>query len=108
MKFPYPKHLDITPIKVTVTSGISEEGEPLQEEIYNGKCRLVSGAKYIRDADGKQVRIESVVYIGGDIAPSHSTFTGSVCINGLERKIYRVNRPLNPDGTVNHTKLELI
>lgn len=108
MKLPYPKSLDITPITVEMTNGINSDGEPNVDLVYEGKCRLVETTKTLRDADGKLIQLVAVAYIGCDIAPSKNLVSGSVTIFGNKFKIHNVSRPRNPDGSVHHTKLELM
>jgi len=107
-KLPYPHFLDVTPIVVNITEGIDGNGVPAVVLTYSGNCRYYEKAKTIRDADGKLIQLEGKVTIGCDIAPTVTLLKGHVTINGREMKIYKGKRPRNPDGSVNHTVLELI
>ena len=111
-KLPYPNHLDVTPIVVTITSGIDANGVPAVVSTFNGKCRFSeSVSKRITEGStglGPFLELSALAYMGTDIAPEVKTVTGSVVVNEVEYKIHHCGRPYNPDGTVNHTKLELI
>lgn len=107
MKLPYP-NTDKVPIAIYLTNGIDRNGVPKVVKQFITNCTLNEKASYIRDTDGKLIRLESRVYIGRDIAPDLDVIEGKVKIRGKEYNIYRSARPRNPDGTVHHTKLELI
>ena len=108
IKLPYPAFLDVTDITVNLTDGIDGNGEPNIVDTFEGKCRLFEKAKTVRDPDGKLIQLEGRVTIGCDISPSVNVLEGNVIIAEREMKIYKGKRPRNPDGTVNHTVLELI
>lgn len=107
-KLPYPKHLDVTEIKIEVLNGYNSNGTPKIVYEYVGKCRFNETHKQMRDADGKLLMLEGKAYIGCDVAPNLKRVTGTATINGVKYQIYKAGRPRNPDGTVNHTKLELM
>jgi len=106
-KLPYP-NTDNTPIKIEITDGLDRDGVPKIIATINDKCTLNSKNLYVRDTDGKLLKLESRLYIGKDIAPDIMQLEGQVTLFGVEHKIYKSARPRNPDGTVHHTKLELI
>lgn len=108
MKLPYLKLFDNTPILVTLTDGIDENGAPNIATTFEGLCSFDEKAKTIRNSDGQLIRLEGRVSIGKDIAPELKIIEGSAVINGREYKIYKSSRPRNPDGSVHHTLLELI
>lgn len=107
MKLPYP-NIDNIPIKIILINGIDRNGVPKVIEEIETKCTLNEKNLYIRNADGKLIRLESRVYIGRDIAPEQMIIEGKVELGGKTYNIYRTARPRNPDGSVHHTKLELI
>lgn len=107
-KLLYPRHLDTTDVKIDVTDGMNVDGTPKVILTYAGKCRFNESHKLIRDVDGKLIMLEGRIYIGEDIAPNINVIEGNVEINGVKYQIYKASRPRNPDGSVNHTKLELI
>ncbi|MCX7924133.1 MAG: hypothetical protein N3B21_19315 [Clostridia bacterium] len=108
MKLPYPKHLDTTPIVVNLTDGLTEEGEQNEVSTYTGFCNLSEHTKTVLDANGQKVQLEATALIGEDIGPTLKTITGNVILNGKKYKIFKSARPRNPDGSVHHTKLELM
>lgn len=108
MKLPYLSFLDTTIIEVRITNGIDANGGPNVVETYQGLCYFSDKAKTVQTSDGQKVTLNGLVMIGEDIAPDVHVITGSVVINGGEWKIHRGFRAKNPDGTVNHTELELI
>jgi hypothetical protein len=108
MKLPYPKHMDNTPVVVSLTEGINANGAQNVVAIYDGKCRYVEKAVTVRDSEGKLIKLEGKAYIGCDIAPAVRLLEGHATINGKTMKIHKGSRPRNPDGSVHHTELELI
>lgn len=107
-KLPYP-NTDTVDIIINLTGGgMDENGAPEFFEPIVTKCTLNESSLFIRDSDGKLIRLESKVYIRGDIAPGVLHLDGNVEVYGREFNIYRASRPRNPDGSVHHTKLELI
>lgn len=108
MKLPYFSAWDVTPVAVSLTQGIDDNGAPLVVATYTGNCNFSEKAKTIRSADGQNVRLNGSLTIRGDIAPALGVLEGRVEINGADWNIYNGTRFRNPDGTVNHTKLELV
>jgi len=110
-KLVYPKWFDQTPVTVNVTQGTNDQGEPLVVATYIGKCNHVEKSKTVRIGDGQYKKLAGSLTIRGDIAPGTATLAGvegSVIIGGTTWEIFTAHRPKNPDGSVNHTKLELI
>ena len=109
-----PKHLEkLLNNKCDVKlyqEGLSEEGEPLTSlDIKNEKCRFVEKSKTIITADGKKVELVGKVILLGDIAPEIKKISGGeVIVNNSKYEIYQASRPRNPDGSVQHTTLELM
>ena len=108
MKLPYP-NTDKIPIVIKLSNGrMNENGVPIILKEINTKCTLSEKQLFVRDQDGKLIRLESKVYIKGDIAPDINYLEGEVILFGKEYKIYKSSRPRQPNGIVYHTKLELI
>jgi hypothetical protein len=107
-KLPYYRFWDSTPLVVNIKQGIDDDGVPVTVDTYTGKCRYSERVKNVRSSDGSYIRLQGALTIRGDIAPDVDAIEGDVEVNGLTRKIFRSFRPRNPDGTVHHTKLELI
>lgn len=108
MKLPYLKSWDRTPVIITITDGIASTGEPNEVASYTGKCNYSEKAKTVRNSDGQYIQLGAIITIGCDIAPSVPVLAGDVEIAGKVWKIFRGDRPRNPDQSVNHTRLELI
>lgn len=89
--------------------GISEEGEPITALEVEKKGIYTERVKRIIDTDGKQIQLNGTILIKGDIIPDYKSLTSGICeIRGKKYNIYSGYRIFNPDGTVNHTKLELM
>lgn len=108
MKLAYPKHLDTTPIVVSFTDGITEDGDEKVISTYTGKCNFSGKTRYIRGTDGHQTILLGKAILCGDIAPELKKITGTVLVNDVSYKIYQAGRLNNPDGSVHHTELELM
>ena len=108
MKLPYLRMWDNTPVTVSITQGTSEEGQPLVVSTYVGKCNYSEKTKYAQSSGGIWIRLAGTLTIGQDIVPEVPVLEGYVTLGSLTCKIYGGTRPRNPDGTVNHTRLELI
>lgn len=108
MRLPYLKIWDNMPVVVTITEGIAETGEPNVLGTYTGMCNYNEKTKTIRTSDGQFVNLNAVLTIGANIFPNSPTIEGSVEIVGKIWKIYSSSRGRNPDGSVQHTRLELM
>ena len=73
--------------------------------IYSGKCVYTDKTKQILDAERRLVTLSGTVTIPGQI--SQNTVEGYVKVNGIKKKVYSSQCPLNPDGTVFSTELNL-
>lgn len=105
MKFPFPRWNQVTPVKVFRTE-TSEDGEPVEELIYDAKCFYDEKSRQVMDAERRLVQLSGLIVIEGDIYPGQS-FEGLVEVAGERKTIHRVKRPRNPDGSVFSTELEL-
>lgn len=105
-KFPFPHWILKTPVQVyrTVTS---ENGEPVETLIFDGLCSYEEKSKQKLDKERRLVTLAGKVIIQGDILPGE-LIEGLVRISGAERTIFNASRPLNPDGSVFSTELELM
>lgn len=110
MKLPYLRQWDNTNVIVTVTSGINDNGAPNVVVTYTGLCNLREKTKTVRKSDGQYVTLNGSLTIGTDIAPGVEVLAGHVQVNNGTKtwKIDNGVRVRNPDGSINHTKLELI
>lgn len=102
MKLPFPKFLTNTPIEVH-SSYLSEDGEDVEELVFDGKCIYTDKQKQVMTAEKQLVTLCGKAVIEGNI----SIKEGYIKVNGDKKKIYSIERPLNPDGSVFSTELNL-
>lgn len=101
MKLPFPKFLANTPITVFKTE-LGEDGEE-EEKVFDGKCIYTDKQKQVMTAEKQLVTFSGKAVIEGNIPIKE----GYIKVNGDEKKIYSIERPLNPDGSVFSTELNL-
>lgn len=111
IQLPYPVWADVTPCKITIGSGgYDEDGLPLESLTWEGRVNFSEKAKRIQDKNGQWISLTAVIHVQGDILPK-VVFTDASCkIEAYEKtmKCVAYQRPRNPDGSVHHTRLELI
>ena len=105
LKLPFPKFLAKTPVKVFDTE-INQDGEPEETILFDGKCIYTDKSKTIVDAEKRLITLTGKVVIEGDINPGE-IIKGHVKIGNNKKIIYSSERPLNPDGTVFSTEINL-
>ena len=105
-KIPFPKWSLVTPMKIYQTY-INEDGEPIEELLFDGKVNYSEKSKQVMNADRQLITLTGKVICMGDIAPQHPTIEGYIEVNGIKKNIHRVSRPRNPDGSIFSTELEL-
>jgi hypothetical protein len=105
-KLPFPKFILVTPVQVYRTH-LSEDGEPVEETLYDGLCAYDDKTRQVLDAERRLVTLSGKVIIKGDIDPG-KPIEGCVRIGGSQKDIFRAARPRNPDGSVFSTELELM
>lgn len=101
MKLPFPKFLANTPITVYKTE-LGEDGEE-EVQIFDGQCIYTDKSKQIMTAEKQLVTLCGKAVIEGNIDISE----GYVRKDGVKKKIFSIERPLNPDGSVFSTELNL-
>ena len=86
-----------------------ENGGPIIGPVVTPKC-FYSGKSYqVMNAEKQIIRLEGKLIALGDLFPALATITKGVATKGDKRhKIYKCERPLNPDGSVYATVLELM
>lgn len=104
MKLPFPYFLANTFVEVWSCS-VDSDGEYIEKMIYSGKCIYTDKTKQILDAERRLVTLSGVVTIPGQII--QNIIEGYVRVNGMKKTIYSSRCPLNPDGTVFSTELNL-
>ena len=105
-KMPFPKWSLVTPVKI-YHSFINEDGEPVDELIFDGKVNYSEKSKRVMNADRQLITLSGKVICEGNIAPKHPVIEGYIEVNGVKKNIYRASRPRNPDGSIFSTELEL-
>lgn len=109
MKLRYPEWADVTPAKIVLEGESTLTGEPEVLQEWEGLVNFSEKAKRVQDSDGRWVQLAGVVHVKGDILRDVPFIRGTCTIEGYRtRTITAINRPRNPDGTVNHTRLELV
>ena len=103
-KLPFPYFLANTPVEIW-TNGVNEDGDPVEEKIFDGKCIYSDKSKQIVDAERKLVLISGKVTVPNSIKDGN--IEGYVVVNGIRKNIYNIQRPLNPDGSIFSTELNL-
>ncbi|TAN69154.1 hypothetical protein WS9_003795 [Paraclostridium sordellii 8483] len=106
VKLPFPKWLLKTPIKVYETY-TNEDGEPVENLIYDGLCIYNEKSKQILDSERRLITLSGKVIIEGDIKPN-KLIEGYIQMGELKKDIYKSSRPRNPDGSIFSTELELM
>lgn len=105
-KLPFPHWILKTPVKVYLTY-TSENGEPIEELIFDGLCCHDEKIRQKLDKERRLVTLSGKVIIKGDICPG-KLIEGVVRFGEIERPIFSASRPQNPDGSVFSTELELM
>ena len=104
LKLPFPTWLANTPIEVWF-EGTNTDGDYEEKLIYEGKCIYTDKTKQILNAERQLILLSGKAVIEGSIYDE--PFEGYVIVNKIKKKIYSTERPLNPDGTVFSTELNL-
>ncbi|MBP1999753.1 hypothetical protein J2Z69_000772 [Paenibacillus shirakamiensis] len=105
-KLPFPNWILVTPIKVYQTE-LSEDGEPIEELIFDGLCSFDEKSKQTLDKERRLVTLSGKAIIKGDINPE-KLIEGYILLGEIQRSIFRAAKPRNPDGSVFSTELELM
>ena len=109
MKLPYLSRFDVTPCTITLFDGLDIDGSPKTVGQWEGKVNYSESASRVQDKDGLWIKLSGVIHVRGDILPGVQFQDGEASVEGMEaRRIVGYSRPRNPDGSVNHTRLELI
>lgn len=108
MKLPYFKQLwDVIDATITLYGGLGEDGGAETVGAWSGKVNLSEKVRRVQDGNGQWIALSGVLHIEGDILPGVQFDNGEVVIDGVSRRIIFYSRPRNPDGTVNHTRVEM-
>lgn len=104
-KIPFPTWLANTQIQVLV-EGTNTDGDYEEKKIFEGKCIYTDKSKQVMNAERQLITLSGKAVIEGSIY--EGPFEGYVMVSGIKKKIYSTERPLNPDGTIFSTELNLI
>lgn len=104
LKLPFPKWVANTHIEVWV-EGTNTDGDYEENIIYQGKCIYTDKSKQVLNAERQLITLSGKAVIEGSIYDG--PFEGYIKVNGIKKKIYSIERPLNPDGTVFSTEINL-
>lgn len=104
LKLPFPKWLANTPIEVWF-EGTNTDGDYKEKRIFEGKCIYTDKTKQILNAERQLIILSGKAVIEGAI--SDEPFEGYIIKGGIKKKIYSTERPLNPDGSIFSTELNL-
>lgn len=110
-KLRYPDFMDVTPCTINFTGGPSQFGDDEVLLTWEGKVNWSEHSQKVQDKDGNWIKLAGVIHVGKDILDGYidRITGGTVTIAGLSnREIFTIRRPRNPDGTVNHTRIEVI
>jgi len=108
---PFPTNMCVTPIVVTITSGMGDNGAPATLGTWTGTCYLSAKEQTTFTSDGPVKTLQSFAIIPEDVCPEALVLEGSVTLFGdltHPRKIRVGHRPRWPNGEVGYTKLELM
>ncbi|KOF56620.1 MULTISPECIES: hypothetical protein [Clostridium] len=102
LKLPFPRFLAKTDIKVFSTE-LNEDGGTDDTPVYEGKCIYTDKTRQIMTPEKQLVTLTGKAVIEGDVAIKQ----GYVLKGEDKKNIYSIEKPLNPDGTVFSTELNL-
>ena len=105
---PYPDWLEKVNCKVTLyKEGISEDGAPEEEVVYEGKCIFSEKSKRVINEDSKADKLIGTIFIKGDIAPDKKLITDGYIEfeDGKQMEVISALRIRNPNGSIHHTEL---
>ena len=74
---------------------------------YEGPAYYSPSSKRVQNSEGVWIALAGFVYLKQDICPDLIEFSGKVKINNSQFYQFRGMKSLNPDGSVNHVKLEV-
>ena len=108
-KLRYPEWADVTPATIVFDGEPTEDGSDPAGTTWTGNVNLSETNRRVQDGDGRWVSLACIIHAKGDILGGAEFKGGRVTVAGLtNRTIVDLERPRNPDGTVNHTRIEVI
>ena len=90
--------------------GISEDGEAQTASTVTAKCFYDGKSHQVMNAEKQIIRLEGTLIALGDVFPALVEISTGIAKKEGQKahKIYRCKRPLNPDGSIYATILELM
>lgn len=108
-KLRYPEWADVTPATIVFDGEPTEDGSDPAGTVWTGNVNLSEKSRRVQDSDGRWISLACVIHVKGDILNGSEFKGGRVTVAGFtNRTIINLYRPRNPDGTVNHTRIEVI
>lgn len=104
LKLPFPTWLANTPIEVWF-EGTNPDGDYEERILFEGKCIYTDRSRQVLNAERQLITLSGKAVIEGAIYDEQ--FEGYVKVSGVKKKIYSIERPLNPDGTIFSTEFNL-
>lgn len=104
LKLPFPKWLANTHVEVFY-EGTNSDGDYVEDSIHKGKCIYTDKSRQVLNAERQLILLSGKAVIEGSIY--EGSFEGYVIVSGVKKKIYSIERPLNPDGSIFSTELNL-
>lgn len=105
LKLPFPIWLANTPIEVWF-EGTNTDGDYEEKKIFEGKCIYTDKSKQVLNAERQLITLSGKAVIESSIYDV--PFEGYIKVNGIKKKIYSIERPLNPDGSIFSTEISLM
>lgn len=103
MKLPFPKFLLKTPCKIYTTT-LNEDGEDVLKSAFVGKCIYTNKQKTIMTPDRQLIMLSGKVVIEGNINVIEGSY---VEVNKEKKRVFSIEKPINPDGSIFSTELNL-
>lgn len=105
----FPAGMLVVPATLMLyAEGLDEDGAPMEALQWDGGVWYSEKATAVVDREGRQLRLEGCLVAQGDIALAlPKVADGEAVVAGRSYRVYRVERPRNPDGTVHHTTVWL-
>ena len=109
IKLPFPEWTltaDVVIYKLTTNT----DGGTDKETLYEGKARFDKKSKQVLNANRELVTLSGMIVCKGDIYLPDTTLENPlrVLVHGMQKRVYSVNKPDNPDGSIFSTELFLI
>jgi hypothetical protein len=109
IKLPFPEWTLTTDAKIYQRKSNRDGGND-DAEFFSGKVRFDKKTKQIMNERRELIALSGMIVCKGDIyLPEMTQETPLfVSVEGMEKRVYSVNKPDNPDGSIFSTELSLI